>query len=261
MRSTKKVFWASLITGIISIGLIILFHSLSSINSNQKDIYTAVENVFISLVGGAFLSSATAFIGFKNIKRKYIVDFSSDYLTIINKIKCLQNIINWHFNDIKYVQFSKSDSKLDHEQKIEQQKVYDIDNDRYVPMIYNSIKDVSAFNLNRMYEILDDYTGLWLFSKNPKARVQMKIMMDEVLKYHIANKQCKVDYALYEQKDYDNYLFYTKVISEYYKTCKEVSIKNLCDEHKIFLKVTKINDYLKSIYNGLIPMQKEGKNK
>lgn len=260
MRSNKKVFWVSLISGIISIGLIVLFHWLSTKYICQKDIYTAIENVFISLVSGAFLSLVTALIGFYNTKRKYIVDFSSDYITVLNNIKCLHNMMNWHYDDIKYVDYK--DTELTDEQKNEQQKIYDIDNSRYIPMFYEAIKEIATYNYNRLHEILDDYTGLWIWHKNPKARVQMKIMMDEAYKYHILYKKCKLDYSLYEQGDYDNYLFYTKVIAEYHKTCKEVTMENLCEEHQIFLKITKINDYLKSIYDGLVPTEKsKGKKK
>ena len=117
MRSNKKLFWFSLFSGIVSIGLIVLFHWLSAKYIYQKDIYTAIENVFISLVGGAFLSSVTALIGFYNTKRKYIVDFSSDYITVLNKIKCLHNVMNWHYDDIKYVDLNDSCLKLTDKQK------------------------------------------------------------------------------------------------------------------------------------------------
>lgn len=256
MRSNKKMFWLSALSGIISIGLIILFYWLSIKFDEQSDIYIAIENVFISLVGGAFLSLATALIGFYNTQRKYIVDFSSDYITILNNIKCLHNIMNWHYKDIKYVDYNDSELKLTNKQKNEQQKIYNLDNSKYIPMIYEAIKSIATYNYNRIHEILDDYTGLWIWHKNPQARVQMKIMIDEVYKYHILYKKCKLDYSLYEQGDYDNYLFYTKVITEYHKTCQEVTIEHLCEEHQIFLKITKINEYLKSIYNGLVPTQK-----
>ena len=64
MRSNKKVFWISLFSGIISVGLIVLFHWLSTKYICQKDIYTAIENVFISLVGGALLSAVTSAVGY-----------------------------------------------------------------------------------------------------------------------------------------------------------------------------------------------------
>lgn len=257
MRSNKKIFWISIFVGIVSIVLMILFHWLSIRYVNQKDIYTAIENIFISLVGGAFLSSVTAFIGFYNTKRKFIVDFASNYVDILNNIKYLHNLMNWHYRDIKYLNCQDPKLQLTDDQKDEQQKIYDIDNNRYIPMIYNAIREIATYNYNRMHEILDDYTGLWILNKNPKARFQMKIMMDEAYKYHILHKKCNIDYQLYEQKDYDNYLFYTKVITEYYKTCEEVTMEHLHEEYQMFLNITKINEYLKSIYNGLVSIEKD----
>ena len=80
MRSNKTIFWISFFTGVVSVALIVLFHWLGFKFGEQKEIYTAVENLFISLVGGAFLSAVTSAVGFLVIKRQHETNFASLYI-------------------------------------------------------------------------------------------------------------------------------------------------------------------------------------
>lgn len=250
MRANKRIFWIGIFSGIISIIGIVVFTLLNDFY--KLSVYDVFKNIFISLVGGAFLSAVTSWVSYKNIKFKCLIDFSSCYIVVLNKVKVLINLMNWHYKDIKYLEFDSLPNDLSDEEKTLQLQIYDKENKVYVSQIYNAIKEIAIYDYSRMHEILDDYTGLWLFNKNPKVRIQMKIMMDALYEYNILFKKSKLDYALYEQKTYDEYMFYIKVIQDYYKICKNDKIKNLNEEYSLYLKLSKINDYLNDIYKGLI---------
>lgn len=78
MRANRKVFWISVVVAILSIVAIAIFSNYE--NKTCK----ILSNVFISLVGGAFLAAASAYVTF-NIKRKeYIIKFDTDYIGVFN---------------------------------------------------------------------------------------------------------------------------------------------------------------------------------
>ena len=78
----------------------------------------------------------------------------------------------------------------------------------------------------------------------------MMIMYQQINQFHILRRDKKVGlaYALYEQKDYDGYLFYKQVLSDYKKLIDENKMEDLIEEYNLYIKVTNINDYMKKIY-------------
>ena len=71
MRNAKKVIWFSIVVFAISLIMI----CVSSCLENCGNKWDIVLNIFIILIGGAFLSAATEFISFMQTRKEYEIKF------------------------------------------------------------------------------------------------------------------------------------------------------------------------------------------
>lgn len=86
MRANKKVFWISLAAMVLSIIAIVLFTIF-----NCNIVCEIFLNIFISLVGGAFLSAVTAFVVFSTKRKEYIITYCTEYIKVFNLLLDIQN--------------------------------------------------------------------------------------------------------------------------------------------------------------------------
>ena len=229
MRANKTVFWISVWSAILSV--IAITVSVLLYNKYGCQIYDIIKNIFISLLGGAFLSAVTSFASYKNIRKQYIIRFSSQYTNLVNIIKQLANWFNWNYTKIDYQNNIKDNSG----------------NDEKVKQFFNLQEKLYEYDFDKIYEVLDDFCEL-LFTKEP-IQPFMKSMLDMVNKYNVHYmKKENQSYTLYKQGTYDEYLLFNNVIKSFADINIDEGITQLCNEHRKFLELTKINDYLKKIY-------------
>ncbi len=252
MKSNKKIFWLSFFVGIISIFLIVLFHCLGFKFSCQKEIYSAVENVFISLVGGAFLSAFTSVVGFLTIKRQQETNFASLYVELTNLIKDFGNWYVWAGKDIKYLE-KKDIDKLKKENPNEDFLQYKLDNDKENDKIISRFADIlemiKNFNYDEFYKITDDYCSFWLCKNKNKVFNKMKDMITITRKYDILTTDQNYAFGLYRSGIYPASYIYKHILPIYSNLFNnEATIKDICNLEVEFLKLTKLNYHLSKIY-------------
>lgn len=229
MRANKTVFWISVWSAILSV--IAITVSVLLYDKYGCQIYDIIKNIFISLLGGAFLSAVTSFASYKNIRKQYIIRFSSQYSNLVNIIKQLANWFNWDYTKIDYQNNIKDNSG----------------NDEKVKQFFNLQEKLYEYDFDKIYEVLDDFCEL-VYSKTP-IQPFMKSMLDMVNKYNVHYmKKENQSYTLYKQGTYNEYLLFNNVIKSFAKINIDEGISQLCNEHNKFLELTKINDYLKKIY-------------
>lgn len=217
MRANRKVFWISVVVAILSIVAIAIFSNYE--NKTCK----ILSNVFISLVGGAFLAAASAYVTF-NIKRKeYIIKFDTDYIGVFNILVDIQNWYSHYSTD--------TNSKP---------------NEKSIRFVVSKFEEISNFNYSAMNMILDDFCSLFFLTS--KIGIKLNEMMQMVNKLNYAYtpadalKFSQFHTGIYdEQKIYDFYI-----------------VKKSNDINNLFLKlpelqselhnISKINKYLETIY-------------
>lgn len=252
MRSNKKVFWISLFSGIISVGLIVLFYWLSTKYICQKDIYTAIENVFISLVGGAFLSAVTSAVGYIIIKRQHETDFASQYIKITNLIKDFGNWYVWDRKDIKYLE-KKDIDKYEKENPNADSLKYKLDsdkeNDKIIKKFADILENIKNFNYDEFYKITDDYCSFWFWKNQNKVFKKMANMISIVRKYDILTTEQNYGFGLYQSGVYPAYHVYKYILPIYANLYnKDATIKDICKLEGEFLELTKLNYRLSKVY-------------
>lgn len=247
MRNNKKVFWISLFLGILSIGLIILLHCLSIKYIDQKDIYTAIENVFISLVGGTWLSMITSRIGFCYTRKQHIIDFCEEYGVLVNKIRLVINWFSIQYNDIKYENFSELVEKMPEKDADEFLDKTNKFNDEKVRVFYERIKEIEKYDFNKLYFIMDDFCSFRLKRKN-NIKIKMIEMFKLVKQYDIAEMKSE-HYIGYEEGIYDEWLLYDCVCPRFKEIIKMIPMRCLLCKKQEFIDLTQINKYLNKIYS------------
>ena len=252
MRSNKTLFWISFFAGIISVGLIVLFHYLGFKFSQQKEIYTAVENVFISLVGGAFLSSVTSAVGFLTTKRQNETNFESLYIGITNLIKDFGNWYVLDRKDIKYLE-AKDIEKYKKENPNGDFLKYKLDsdnaNDKIIKRFANILENIKNYNFDEFYKITDDYCSFWFWKNQNKIFNKMTNMVDMVRKYDILTTEQNYGFGLYQSGTYPGYHLYKYILPIYSNLYnKEATIPTIYKLEGEFLELTKLNYRLSKNY-------------
>ena len=263
MRSNKTIFWISFFAGVISIGLIVLFHFLGWKFSEHQEIYTAVENVFISLVGGAFLSAVTSAVGFLTTKRQYETNFASLYIEITNLIKDFGNWYVWDRKDIKYLE-KKDIDKYEKENPDCDSLKYKLDsdkeNDKIIKRFANILESIKNFNYDEFYKITDDYCSFWFWKKQNKVFNKMTSMITAVRKYDILTTEQNYGFGLYQSGVYPAYHLYKYILPIYSNLYnKEATIKDICKLEGEFLELTKLNYRLSKVYKTNKKSKEEAK--
>lgn len=253
MRSNKTIFWISFFTGVVSVALIVLFHWLGFKFGEQKEIYTAVENLFISLVGGAFLSAVTSAVGFLVIKRQHETNFASLYIEITNLIKDFGNWYVWDRKNIKYLE-KKDIDKYEKENPDGDSLKYKLDsdkeNDKIIKSFANILENIKNFNYDEFYKITDDYCSFWFWKSKNKVFNKMTNMVESVRKYDILTTDQNYGFSLYQSGVYPAYHLYKYVLPIYSNLYnKESTIKDICKSESEFLELTKLNYRLSKVYN------------
>lgn len=179
-------------------------------------------NIFISLVGGAFLSMANALVVFYTKRKEYIISFCNEY---INLIYILLEISNWY-------QYCEVDLVLPDEETM-----------KYV---LRRFEDISSYNYSTMLRIVDDYSSLG--HSLSKTGLKLKEMMKTVENAdYVSFSNNSIEFKLYGVHAYDVIYLYNCIIKP---KCDELDIllnKMLILESEL-VKISKINDYLIRIH-------------
>ena len=262
MRNNKTIFWISFFTGVVSVALILLFYWIGCKFSEQKEIYTAVENVFISLVGGAFLSAVTSAVGFLMIRRQHETNFASLYIEVTNLIKDFGNWYVWDRKDIKYLE-KKDIDKYNKENPNADSLKYKLDsdkeNDKIIKRFADILENIKNFNYDEFYKITDDYCSFWFWKNQNKVFKKMANMISIVRKYDILTTEQNYGFGLYQSGIYPGYHIYKYILPIYSNLYnKEATIKEICKLEGEFLELTKLNYLLSKVYK--INKKSKGKN-
>lgn len=244
MRANKHVFWFSSLLFLISVLFVIL--SVIYTPCNQT-LWTILQNVFISVGGGALLSMATSYVSFKRIEKQQLLRFSGEFIKVENLIKRLYNSFAWDFDSIKYTTIKEIPEEItDIEERLRiYGKNYE-ENSKIVEKFFSKIESITEYEYTTMHEILDDFCGL--INSDPKVRKQMQIMMTELSKYNIVYSKLIKGYTLYRERQYDAYMFFYQVLVPMKDKLQKDGLDVLSDEHRMFVKLAKISKYLKKLY-------------
>ncbi len=242
MRNTKKVFWFSIIIFVIS--LILIF--VSSCLENDENEWGIVLNVFISLIGGAFLSAATAFISFMQTKKEYEIKFYSNVNTLNNILLKILNWYNWDYDKIDYKKTIDT-SKLSLEQAETAHHLVFDSMDNKVKDVVSLIVSFKEYNYDEMIYILDDYRGLFR-NKTNKIKQIMIDLRNELNKFNIDYHQSMLNsYTLYEMGKCPEVAIYNDIVTP---LLQETNIRNeklskLLSLRKTYLELTDLVEYTK----------------
>ena len=250
MRTNKKVFWFSIITTLVSaIGIIVLI--------TLKDCQEWLEvllNIFISFLGGAFLSAVLAYVNFYSIKFQHEQDFNKYY------VKCFElisHIANWYLLKEKMVNYTVNYSGID-ENDISARIKAKIDNNNankpYIEDLYSRIVKMADFEFDSMYAITDDYCNtIW----KPKERkiqgiLEHMIKMTKAVREYdyLLDTQTNANVTRYEEGVVDEYCFYREVSPFFKKLMGESRLDNLLQLQSDLLHFTKMNEKIDKHYNN-----------
>ncbi len=220
MRANKKVFWISLGAMLLSIVAIVLFTIFKC-----NIVCEVFLNIFISLVGGAFLSAVTAFVVFSTKRKEYIVTYCTEYIKVFN---VLLDIQNWYSHWATF-----PDKKPNNES---------------IQYVLKRFEDISCYDYSTMLMILDDYCALGFCLSKTGQKLKEMIKAVEEANYAY-NKTDSKKFSLYRVNTYDeNYMY------EFFIKAKSVDINNLFFKMKELqselLEISKINNYLNSIHKN-----------
>ena len=189
-------------------------------------------NIFISLVGGAFLSMATALVAFCAKRKEHIITYCTEYKKIFD---ILLDVQNWYTHWSTYPQQKPTDESI-----------------KYV---LQKFEDIHSYNNSKMWEVLDDYCSL--DCRLSMAGNKMKEMMQTVEK---VNYQYNADdsrkFSLYRVHTYDETYMYKHFIKAKISEISTLFLK-LADLQAELLEITKINDYLIKINKTLKVLKNE----
>lgn len=224
MRTNRKIFWWSVCLFITSIIGIICFQCLFK-KYPLVNCYDIFKNIFISLVGGAFLSMVTSYVSFHNTKKKYTIEYISEYTSVKNIIIELNNWFQWKCDDVN--------------------KIDNIESKETISLFMSIVFRLKNYNYNKMYEILDDYCEL---TRDNKIHEQMKLMMTLLNKFNLYYMEDDYRAELYKLNVYDEYIMFTYLVPKFLEIKNEYSISKLSNAKKDLIDMTNINEYLKNIY-------------
>ena len=250
MKINKLVFWISLVSFLLSILCICIFTPLKSCHL----VCEVFLNIFISLVGGAFLSGTLAFINFYSIKFKYERDFNIKFITCVNLI---YPVANWYSHKKPKVNYNIDCTTID-ENDFEKRanlkrKNYEY-NKPFVIDLYNRVKQIADFDFDSMYAIIDDYCDtIW----NPKGtnkngiKTLMMSMVRALAEYdYTTNNRINGIITNYEDGSYDEYILYDNIRSYFESLISNEKISNLHDMQNKLLQKTRINYKIDKIYGN-----------
>lgn len=250
MRANKKVFWISNFVMLLSIVGIAVLTPIKTCSVW----YEVLMNICISLLGGAFLSSAVAFINFKSIKFQYERDFNTKYISCVNKIRKLANwFTHWEKKvdyDVKYPKNIENDFDKMAEIKM---SVFQR-NKPYIVDLYQRIDSISTFEFNSLFAITDDYcNSIWKIKEfSIKGNLALMIKMIGKLKVYdyLEDKSISGTITLYEENKSDEYLLHKNVAPYFKKLCNETNLNELASLQEELMNNTKINDKINKIYGN-----------
>lgn len=250
MRTNKKVFWFSIITTLVSaIGIIVLIPI-----KDCQEWLEVLLNIFISLLGGAFLSAVLAYVNFYSIKFQHEQNFNKYY------VKCFElisHIANWYLLKEKMVNYTVNYSGID-ENDISARIKAKIDNNNankpYIEDLYSRIVKMADFEFDSMYAITDDYCNtIW----KPKERkiqgiLEHMIKMTKAVREYdyLLDTQTNANVTRYEEGVADEYYFYLEVSPFFKKLMGESRLDNLLQLQSDLLHLTKMNDRINKHYNN-----------
>lgn len=242
MRNTKKVFWFSIIVFIVSL----IFIFVSSCLENDENKWSIVLNIFISLIGGAFLSAATAFISFMQTKKEYEIKFYSNVNTLNN---ILLKILNWYNGDYDKIDYKKTidTSKLTLEQAETAHHLVFDSMDNMVKDFVSLVVSFKEYNYDEMIYILDDYRGLFR-NKTNKIKQIMIELRNKLNKYNISYYPSMMNsYTLYEMGKYPEVAVYNDIVTPFLQetNIRSEELKNLLSLRKKYLELTDLVEYTK----------------
>lgn len=242
MRNAKKVFWFSIIVFIASTILVIV----SSCWEDDKNRWDIVINIFIGLVGGAFLSAATTSISFMQIKKDYEIKFYSHVNTLNNLLFRILNWYNWNYDKIDYKKTIDTSNLTMEQAKEAHHFVFD-NMDNMVKDYISLVVDFKEYNYDEMIYILDDYRGLFC-NKNNKIKRTMIELRNELNKYNINYYPSMINsYTLYEMGKYPEVAVYNDIVTPFLQQtnirCEK--LQNLLSLRKKYLELTNLVEYTK----------------
>ena len=249
MKVNKKVFWISIATMLVSVTGIVLFTCLKDCNIW----FEVMMNIFISLVGGAFLSAAVAVVNFYSIKFEYNKQFSVGYIECVNSIRSLTNWFRNIENKVEYKDSfpqidandfcGKSKAKMENSEK----------NQPYVIDLYNRVVAISKFDFNSLWNITDDYVdSIWHCKvKQEKSVLLQMIKMVELLADYdyLQYPEISQNITMYEQGTIDEYILYKGIASHFRTIVSDSKMEQINKLQDDFLGMTKLNERMNKIYN------------
>ena len=246
MKESKKVFWISFFAMIACICMIIIFAPLNS--CYHKEVFAVFENIFISLIGGTWLSMITAIVSFYNSKRRNVIAFNSEFTNLYNKIVNLHRWYNIKYERVKYYSCSELEGILSEEKIKKFIKKNDKHNDNIVHQFYKKIKAIEEYNFDRIYECMDDFCSLKIKGES-EIKEKMKEIVELINKYNVIYLK-SVHFCGYESGIYDEYILYKTLCPQFEKIIKDYPVKQFHIKKKEFLDLTKINKSLEKDYKS-----------
>ncbi len=256
MRANKNVFWISIVAGIVSIVGIVVFSLLYS--KYDLTIYSIFNNIFISLVGGAFLSAVTSYVGYVTLKREKIVAFSSQMIAFIRVVKQLRSWESFYGDEINYKTLNDFSAIEDKDERLKLYLNNITENNNKVKEFFNIVKYfIDDATYNSFYIIADDYCDLITPTKRKRKKGTKTIrdllvhFIKKISKYNVLfDNEKNVGISLYKTGVYDEQVLYMH-IGDYYKNQLETtSVEELSTLTNEIINKSKINDFLKKIYQS-----------
>lgn len=250
MKINKLVFWISLVSFLLSILCICVFTPLKNCHS----VFEVFLNIFISLVGGAFLSGTLAFINFYSIKFEYERDFNTKFITCVNLIR---SVANWYSHKGAKVDYNINCADIDKDdfKKLVKLKLNNhAHNKPLVKDLYDRINRIASFDFDSMYAIIDDYCNtIW----KPKEKTingikdLMISMIRALAEYdYTTNSRVNAVIANYEEGSYDEYILYENIHAHFQSLIIDEKMSVLSNMQSELLAKTKINDKIDRIYGN-----------
>lgn len=171
MRIQKRIFWATLLIALGSLGAFIYCSFQCCDDTTIKDILT---NIFISLFGSSLLVCIPSFISFIRLKN----EAKNKIIIETTKLENLINDMHWGTTYIKdyngeyNLDFSyermKYDSNIDSDSLKEKHEIYIISCNK-LDKLYSITNKIEEFNYAYFDELVNDYTAFWHTEKTIKS--------------------------------------------------------------------------------------------
>ena len=249
MRINKVVFWISLISFASSILFICIFTPLKNFNV----CFEVLLNIFISLVGGAFLSGVLAYTNYISIKFQNERDFITNSIAWLNLIL---DIARWYSEKGTKVNYNVNYNGVednDFEEKSKRKNKVMLKNKPLIEDFYNVIKRVGEFDLTLLYNITDDYSNsIWSHSKfSNQKKLNMMLDIEQAFQNYNYMQYDKINHAftLYETSQIGEYAFYSEVSPHFASLIEEKKHEELRKKLDGFIQLTKINNKINKVYN------------